>query len=332
MHTSSASVTRSTWWVGCVTCRRSTAMSLRWTATAAAPWRGSLTAHARGVGRRSRRGILAARRGRELRGAARAWRRHSLDGAGDARRWRRRSSRGRRAPSRLNAPPTAPPRSKRNQATDSTVTRSSPRSTRFATPAEFPHGSVYTRCRLSLMAMLTRTSLRARRGSPRSSSHRRGGGRIPRAWRFRRASGRRYLGPAAAQAWRCARTATSSPSRERSCSRSSSAHDRSTISISTGANVGIRALGVSNVTAVVLSASALFLDRPMPPAGGLVDAGAAIALATDFSPGSSFCESLALCSLAATQLKLSLAEALPACIDRSGLAVSRLPPRRPCLG
>ena len=36
----------------------------------------------------------------------------------------------------------------------------------------------------------------------------------------------------------------------------------------------------------------------MPPARALVDAGAAIALATDFNPGSSFCESLAIVCLA----------------------------------
>ena len=52
----------------------------------------------------------------------------------------------------------------------------------------------------------------------------------------------------------------------------------------------------------------------MPPARALADAGAAIALATDFKPGSAFCESLPLvCSLACTQLQLSPAEALAAC-------------------
>jgi imidazolonepropionase len=76
---------------------------------------------------------------------------------------------------------------------------------------------------------------------------------------------------------------------------------------------GVRTLARSDVTGVLLPASALFLDRPMPPARALVDAGAAIALATDFNPGSSFTESLPLvCSLAATQLKLSPAEALSA--------------------
>jgi imidazolonepropionase len=51
----------------------------------------------------------------------------------------------------------------------------------------------------------------------------------------------------------------------------------------------------------------------MPPARALVDAGAAVALATDFNPGSSFTTSLPLvCSLACTQLHLSPAEALAA--------------------
>ena len=77
---------------------------------------------------------------------------------------------------------------------------------------------------------------------------------------------------------------------------------------------GVAALGAGDVTAVMLPASALFLDRPMPPARALVDAGAPVALATDFNPGSAFCESLPLiCSLACTQLKLSPAEALAAC-------------------
>jgi imidazolonepropionase len=76
---------------------------------------------------------------------------------------------------------------------------------------------------------------------------------------------------------------------------------------------GVRALAGSAVVGVLLPASALFLDRPMPPARALVEAGAAIALATDFNPGSAFCESLPLvCSLAATQLNLSPSEALSA--------------------
>jgi imidazolonepropionase len=77
---------------------------------------------------------------------------------------------------------------------------------------------------------------------------------------------------------------------------------------------GVRLLAESAIVGVLLPASALFLGRPMPPARALVDAGAAVALATDFNPGSAFCESLPLvCSLAATQLRLSPAESLTAC-------------------
>jgi imidazolonepropionase len=76
---------------------------------------------------------------------------------------------------------------------------------------------------------------------------------------------------------------------------------------------GVARIAQSDVTAVLLPASALFLDRPMPPARALADAGAAVALATDFNPGSAFTESLPLvCSVAATQLHLSPAEALNA--------------------
>jgi imidazolonepropionase len=76
---------------------------------------------------------------------------------------------------------------------------------------------------------------------------------------------------------------------------------------------GVAALAASDVVGVLLPASALFLARPMPPARALVDAGAAVALATDLNPGSAFTESLPLVlSLAATQLRLSPAEALTA--------------------
>ena len=74
-----------------------------------------------------------------------------------------------------------------------------------------------------------------------------------------------------------------------------------------------RVLAQSDVVGVLVPASALFLNRPMPRARALVDAGAAVALATDFNPGSAFCESLPLvCSLACTQLGLGPAEALAA--------------------
>jgi imidazolonepropionase len=89
-------------------------------------------------------------------------------------------------------------------------------------------------------------------------------------------------------------------------------------------NGGIEALAESSVAAVLLPASALFLDRSMPPARALVDAGAVVALATDFNPGSAFCESLPLvCSLACTQLHLSPNEALAACTVNAAHVLGR---------
>ena len=87
---------------------------------------------------------------------------------------------------------------------------------------------------------------------------------------------------------------------------------------------GVMALAHAGVTAVLLPASALFLARPMPPARALVDAGAAVALATDLNPGSAFCESLPLvCSLACTQLRLSPGEALSACTVNAAHVLAR---------
>jgi imidazolonepropionase len=91
----------------------------------------------------------------------------------------------------------------------------------------------------------------------------------------------------------------------------------------TGAD-GIAALAASAVAAVLLPASALFLGRPMPPGRALVEAGAVVALATDFNPGSAFCESLPLvCSLAATQIGLSPAQALSACTVNAAHVLGR---------
>jgi imidazolonepropionase len=81
----------------------------------------------------------------------------------------------------------------------------------------------------------------------------------------------------------------------------------------TGAE-GVAALAASDVVAVLLPLSALFLGRPMPAARALVETGAAVALATDFNPGSAYGESLPLVtSLACTQLGISPEQALSAC-------------------
>jgi imidazolonepropionase len=87
---------------------------------------------------------------------------------------------------------------------------------------------------------------------------------------------------------------------------------------------GVRILGASDVAAVLLPAAALFLGRPMPPARDLVDAGAIVALASDFNPGSAFCESLpVVMSLACTQLRMAPAEALAACTVNAAHVLGR---------
>jgi imidazolonepropionase len=77
---------------------------------------------------------------------------------------------------------------------------------------------------------------------------------------------------------------------------------------------GARALADSDVAAVLLPLAALILDRLMPPGRELLERGAIVALATDFNPGSAFCESLPIAmTLACTQLGLGPAAALGAC-------------------
>jgi imidazolonepropionase len=87
---------------------------------------------------------------------------------------------------------------------------------------------------------------------------------------------------------------------------------------------GVRALAASEVAAVLLPVSALTLGRPMPPARALADAGAIVVLATDFNPGSAFCESLpVVMNLACTQLGLAPAEALAACTVNAAHVLGR---------
>jgi imidazolonepropionase len=87
---------------------------------------------------------------------------------------------------------------------------------------------------------------------------------------------------------------------------------------------GVRWLGKSDVAAVLLPVAALVLGRPMPPGRALIDQGATVALATDFNPGSAFCESLPIvCSLACTQLRMSPAEALAACTVNAAHVLGR---------
>jgi imidazolonepropionase len=77
---------------------------------------------------------------------------------------------------------------------------------------------------------------------------------------------------------------------------------------------GVRALAASDTVAVLLPATMIFLGkRSQAPARRLIEAGAAVALATDFNPGTSPTVSLPLVmALGVSQLGLRHAEALTA--------------------
>ena len=89
-------------------------------------------------------------------------------------------------------------------------------------------------------------------------------------------------------------------------------------------DAGVRALAASDVAAVLLPVAAFVLGRPQPPGRALVDAGTAVALATDLNPGSAFAESLPLaCAIACTQTGLAPAEALAACTVNAAHVLGR---------
>ena len=77
---------------------------------------------------------------------------------------------------------------------------------------------------------------------------------------------------------------------------------------------GIAALAKSNTVATLLPGTMLFLGKAkQAPARALIDAGAAVALATDFNPGTSPTVNFPLMlTLGVSQLRMSLAEALTA--------------------
>ncbi|MDX6768501.1 MAG: imidazolonepropionase [Elusimicrobiota bacterium] len=69
-------------------------------------------------------------------------------------------------------------------------------------------------------------------------------------------------------------------------------------------------LAASGTVACLVPGSNYFLGKPYPPARRLLDAGCAVALATDFNPGTCPCWDMSMVmSLACTQMKLSPAEA-----------------------
>jgi imidazolonepropionase len=90
--------------------------------------------------------------------------------------------------------------------------------------------------------------------------------------------------------------------------------------------VGVAALAASDTVATLLPATLLFLGRhSYAPARALLDAGATVALATDFNPGSSPTPSLPLAmTIACSQMGMAPAEALRAA-TAGGARALRLP-------
>jgi imidazolonepropionase len=87
---------------------------------------------------------------------------------------------------------------------------------------------------------------------------------------------------------------------------------------------GIRVLAASNTVATLLPGTMLFLGKEkQAPARALVDAGAAVALATDFNPGTSPTTNFPLImTLGVSQLRLTVAEAMVAATVNGAAALS----------
>lgn len=74
-------------------------------------------------------------------------------------------------------------------------------------------------------------------------------------------------------------------------------------------DAGVRALAASETTAVLLPGTAFYLKAPHAPARKLLDAGARVAISTDFNPGTSMTLNLpAVLTIAALHLGMSRAE------------------------
>jgi imidazolonepropionase len=87
---------------------------------------------------------------------------------------------------------------------------------------------------------------------------------------------------------------------------------------------GIEALAKSDTVATLLPGTMLFLGKPgQAPARALIDAGAAVALATDFNPGTSPTVNFPLMlTLGVSQLRMSLGEALIAATINGAAALA----------
>ncbi len=89
-------------------------------------------------------------------------------------------------------------------------------------------------------------------------------------------------------------------------------------------DAGIQALAESDTIATLLPGTSFFLRTHYAPARKMIDAGCAIALATDFNPGSSPTESMpAILALACLNMGLTIEEALTAATLNAAAALGR---------
>ena len=87
---------------------------------------------------------------------------------------------------------------------------------------------------------------------------------------------------------------------------------------------GIRALAEQNVVAVLLPATSFYLDKPYARARDMINAGTAVAVATDFNPGSSPNLNMQLTmNLACLKYKMTPAEVLTAVTLNGAAAINR---------
>jgi imidazolonepropionase len=87
---------------------------------------------------------------------------------------------------------------------------------------------------------------------------------------------------------------------------------------------GVAALARSETVAVLLPGTSFFLRSEWAPARALIDAGCAVALATDCNPGSSPTESIpAILALATLGMGLAVAEAITASTLNAAAAIAR---------
>lgn len=85
---------------------------------------------------------------------------------------------------------------------------------------------------------------------------------------------------------------------------------------------GLRAMAEAGVVAVLLPGTALTLGLPYAKARNMIGMGLAVALATDFNPGSTMCSSMPLMmTLAVTQMRMTPAEAWMAATANAACAV-----------